>query len=44
MNLPHIAIVLNWRNQKNKTELYSIHIRIKIGNQARYYKVPTPRK
>jgi site-specific recombinase XerD len=44
MNIPHIAILLNWRNQVNKTGLYSIHIRAKIGEDARYYKIDTPQK
>ena len=44
MNLPHIAILLNWRKENNKSGLYPIHIRIKIGNQARYFKIPVPQK
>ncbi len=42
--MPRLGIVLNWRNQTNKTDLYSIHIRIKIGKDARYYKIDTPQK
>lgn len=44
MSIPHIAIVLNWRNQVNKSELYSVHLRVKIGEDARYYKIETPQK
>ncbi len=39
-----IGIVLNWRNQTNKSDLYSIHLRIKIGEAAPYYKIDTPQK
>jgi len=44
MLMPRIGIVLNWRNQTNKSDLYSIHLRIKIGQDARYYKIDTPQK
>jgi hypothetical protein len=44
MYMPHVVILFNWRNQKNKSGLYSIHIRIKIGVNARYYKIDTPKK
>lgn len=44
MKIPRIAVVLNWRNETNKSELYSVHIRIKINNTARYYKIDTPQK
>ncbi|HEX7458451.1 MAG TPA: hypothetical protein VF301_08455, partial [Ginsengibacter sp.] len=44
MLMPRIGIVLNWRNQTNKSDLYSIHLRIKIGEDARYYKIDTPQK
>ena len=44
MLMPRIGIVLNWRNQPNKSDLYSIHLRIKIGGAARYYKIDTPQK
>src|SRR5664279_2916729 len=44
MNMPHIAVVLNWRNQDNVTERYSIHLRITIYRIARYYKIDVPKK
>jgi site-specific recombinase XerD len=44
MLLPTLGIVFNWRNQKNKSGLYSVHLRIKIGDDARYYKIDTPQK
>jgi len=44
MRLPHLAVVLNWRNEANKSGLYPVHIRIKIGEEAKYYKVEVPKK
>lgn len=44
VRMPCIGVVMNWRNEKNKSGLYPIHIRIKIGNTARYYKIPIPQK
>lgn len=44
MNLPHIAVVFNWRNEKNKSCLYSIHLRITINRESRYYKITVPKK
>lgn len=44
MILPRIAVVINWRNEKNLSGLYSIHIRIKIGKSCNYYRVPLPQK
>ena len=44
MIMPHIAILLNWRNQINKSGYYSIHMRIKIGADARYYNIDIPQK
>ncbi len=44
VKMPCVAAVLNWRNENNKSGLYPVHIRIKIGNTARYYHVPVPQK
>lgn len=44
MSIPHIGIMLNWRNQVNKSGLYPVHIRIKIGEDARYFKIEAPQK
>lgn len=44
MLIPKIGIVLNWRNQVNKSNAYSIHLRVKIGDEARYFKIETPIK
>lgn len=44
MNLPNIAVVFNWRNEKNASGLYSLHLRITIDRTSRYYKIPVPQK
>ncbi len=44
MKIPRIAVVFNWRNQQNASGLYPIHIRIKIGQQGKYYPVELPKK
>lgn len=44
MNLPQISVVYNWRNEKNKSRLYSIHLRITIERVSRYYKIEVPQK
>ncbi|MBS1511097.1 MAG: site-specific integrase [Bacteroidetes bacterium] len=44
MNLPQIAVIHNWRNEDNKSGLYSIHLRITIERDSRYYKIPVPQK
>lgn len=44
MNVPQIAAVFNWRNERNKSGLYSIHLRITIDRDSRYYKIPVPQK
>ena len=44
VRMPCIGVVLNWRGEPHKSGLYPVHIRIKIGNTARYYNVPIPQK
>lgn len=44
MILPRIAVLINWRNEKNLSGLYPIHIRIMIGKSCKYYRVPVPQK
>jgi site-specific recombinase XerD len=44
MNLPTISVLLNWRNETNASGLYSIHLRITIDRESRYYKIPIPQK
>lgn len=44
MNLPQIAVVFNWRNETNKSGLYSIHLRITLDRDSRYFKIPLPQK
>jgi len=44
MNMPLIAVVLNWRNQTSKSGLYPVHIRIGINDNFRYYKIDVPKK
>ena len=44
MVIPQLAMVLNWRNEKNKKGLYSIHLRITIDRNSRYFKIEVPQK
>lgn len=44
MNIPTLDVVWNWRNQKNVSGLYSIHLRITIDRDSKYYKIPIPQK
>lgn len=44
MQLPQVAVVFNWRNETNKSNLYSIHLRITIERDSKYYKIPVPQK
>lgn len=44
VSIPSVGVVMNWRNENNKSGLYPVHIRIKQGNFARYFRVPTPSK
>jgi integrase len=44
VRMPCIGVVLNWRGEPHKSGLYPVHVRIKIGNTARYYNVPVPQK
>ncbi|MFN8288944.1 MAG: site-specific integrase [Chitinophagaceae bacterium] len=44
MRIPQIAVVCNWRNENNKSGLYSIYLRVTINRDSRYYKVPVPQK
>ncbi|MBN8876459.1 MAG: site-specific integrase [Sphingobacteriales bacterium] len=44
VRMPCIGVVLNWRGEPRKSGLYPVHIRIKIGNTARYFNVPLPQK
>lgn len=44
MLIPQLAVVLNWRNEKNKKGLYSIHLRITIDRNSRYFKIEVPQK
>ena len=44
MSMPTLAVVLNWRNQINKSGLYPVHIRIGINDIYRYYKMAIPKK
>ena len=39
VSIPSVGVVLNCRNEKNKSGLYPVHIRIKQGNLARYQRV-----
>jgi len=44
MIIPQIGVVLNWRNKTNKSGFYSIHLRITINRDSKYYKVQIPKK
>lgn len=45
MNIPVTTPVINWRNEKNKKGLYSVHMRIYIHPQpCRYYPIKIPQK
>jgi len=44
MNMPSVAVMLNWRNQTNKSGLYPVHIRIGINDNFRYFKIDVPKK
>ena len=44
MILPHVAVVLNWRNETNKSGLYPVHLRITINRVSQYYKIDVPKK
>ena len=44
MKIPTIEVVFNWRNEKNKSGLYSIHLRITMNRTQRYYKIQLPQK
>lgn len=44
MIIPLVAVVFNWRNEKNKSGLYSIYLRITIDRVSRYYKIQVPQK
>src|SRR5687768_7277776 len=44
MQTIHQTVVFNWRNQTNLSGLYSIHLRITIDRDSRYYPIPVPQK
>jgi site-specific recombinase XerD len=44
MDIPNIAVILNWRNHKNASGCYSIHLRITINRTSKYFKIETPKK
>jgi hypothetical protein len=44
MDIPHITVILNWRNYKNASGCYSIHLRITINRTSKYFKIETPKK
>ena len=44
MTIPHVAVVLNWRNHDNKSGLFSVYLRITIDRVSRYFKIPIPKK
>jgi hypothetical protein len=44
MSSPQIAAVLNWRNDQNKSGLFSVYLRITINRISRYHKIRIPKK
>lgn len=36
--------IINWRNEVHKTGLYSIHLRVTINRERKYYLIKTPQK
>jgi len=44
MVIPQVAVVINWRNLQRKKGLYSIHLRITIDRESRYFKIEVPQK
>lgn len=44
MYFPSVAVVFNWRNSKNKSKVYPIHLRITLDRDSRYYKISVPQK
>src|ERR1700739_1375286 len=44
MTIPQMTVVFNWRNEKNKSGFYSIHLRITIDRVSKYYTIPVPQK
>ena len=44
MIIPHVAVVLNWRNHDNKSGLFSVYLRITIDRVSRYFKILIPKK
>jgi site-specific recombinase XerD len=44
MVIPQIAVVLNWRNQVNTSGKYSVHVRITIERESKYFKIKVPAK
>lgn len=44
MKLPTVTIVFNRLNSKNKTGMYSLHLRITIERNSKYVPIPLPQK
>jgi integrase len=44
MKLPTVTIVFNRLNSKNKTGMYSLHLRITIERHSKYISIPLPQK
>ncbi|MDQ2718142.1 MAG: site-specific integrase [Bacteroidota bacterium] len=43
MNIPQIAVLLNWRKEQNIKGRYSVYLRITIDRIAKYYKIAVPK-
>lgn len=44
MFIPLDAVVLNWRNEKHLSKLYSTHLRITINRKSKYHRINIPMK
>src|SRR5450432_1654198 len=44
MTLPTTSVVLNWRQLRNKSGLYPVHLRITMDRKSKYEHIPAPAK
>jgi site-specific recombinase XerD len=44
MDLPKVAVLLNWRNEPNKSGVYSVYLRITIKYISKYIRIALPQK
>ncbi|MFM2337478.1 MAG: hypothetical protein RL115_671, partial [Bacteroidota bacterium] len=44
MNFPTVSVVINWRNEVNANNCYSVYLRMTLNRVSSYYKIPLPQK